>query len=123
MIRSNLCDYSDSYILFKGTITVQITAAAGAAVSHTNKKVIFKNCAPFTDWITEINNTQVADTQKRDVVMPIYNLIEHSDTYLKTSWSLWQYYRDEPILDNNGNFPDDKNDSASFKFWMISFKK
>ena len=55
--------------------------------------------------------------------MPIYNLIEHSDTYLKTSWSLWQYYRDEPILDNNGNFPDDKNDSASFKFWMISFKK
>ena len=76
MIRSNLCDYSDAYILLKGTITVPNTAAAGAAVNNTNKKVIFKNCAPFTDCITEKNNTQVDDAQKIDEVMPIYNLIE-----------------------------------------------
>ena len=75
MIRSSLCDYSNAYILAKGNITVPNTTAAGAAVNNTNKKVIFKNCAPFTDCITEISNTQVADTQKIDIVMPMYNLI------------------------------------------------
>ena len=54
---SFLCDYSDAYILVKGTITVPKTTAAGAAVNNTNKEVIFKNCAPFTNCITEINNT------------------------------------------------------------------
>ena len=51
--------------------------------------------------------------------MPMYNLIEYSDAYSKTSGSLWQYYRDGPALDNNGNitdFPDNNNNSASFKF-------
>ena len=64
MIRSNLCDYSDSYILVKGTITVANTVTAGAAVININKKVIFKNYAPFTNCITEINNAQVDDAQK-----------------------------------------------------------
>ena len=63
MIRSNLRDYSNAYILVKGTITVQNTEAAGAAVNNTNRKVIFKNCTPFTDCITEIYNTQVDDAQ------------------------------------------------------------
>ena len=75
MIRSNLCEYSDTYILVKGTITVPNTTDSGAAVNNTNKKVIFKNCTPFTDCITKINNTQVDDAQKIDVVMPLYNLI------------------------------------------------
>ena len=57
MIRANLCNYSDAYILVKGTITVLNTAAAGAAVNNTNKKVVFKNWAPFNECITEINNT------------------------------------------------------------------
>ena len=74
MVRSNLCDYSDAYILLKGTITVTNTAAAGVAVNNTNKKVIFKNYAPFTDCITEINNTQVDDAHNIDEVMPMYNL-------------------------------------------------
>ena len=74
MIRSNLCDYSDAYILVEGTITVSNTAAAGLAVNDTNKKLIFKNFPPFTDCITEINNTQVDDTQKIYIVMPMYNL-------------------------------------------------
>ena len=116
IIRSSLWDYSDACILIKGTITVPNTVAAGAAVNDTNKKVIFKNCTPFTDCITEINNTQT--DEKFHVVMPMYNLIEYSDAYSKTLASLWQYYRDEPVLDNNGNiidFPDDNN-SVSFKF-------
>ena len=56
MIKSDLCHYSDAYILVKETITVPNAAAAGAEVNNTNKKWIFKSCAPFTDCITEINN-------------------------------------------------------------------
>ena len=118
VVRSNLCDYSDSYILAKGAMTVPNTAAAGTAGSNTNKKVIFKNYAPFTDCITQINNKQIDDAHKIDVVMPMYNLIEYSGAYSKTSVSLWQYYRDEPALDNGNiiDFPDDNNNSASFTF-------
>ena len=57
MLRSSLCDYSDAYILVKGYISVNNTAADNAAGNNTNKKVIFKNCAPFTDCISKINNT------------------------------------------------------------------
>ena len=57
MLKSSLCDYSDAYIVVKGTITVNNTAAADADANNTNKKVIFKNCAPFTNCISEINNT------------------------------------------------------------------
>ena len=56
-------------------------AAAGATVNNTNKKVIFKNCVPFTNCITEVNNTQVDDAQKIDIVMPTYNFVEYSDAY------------------------------------------
>ena len=94
MIKPNLCDYSGTYILFKGTISVPNTAAPGTAVNNTNKEVIFKKCAPFTNCTTEINNMQVENTEHIDIVMPMYNLIECSDAYSKTSASLWQYYRD-----------------------------
>ena len=94
MIRSNLCDYSDAYVHIKATI-----AAAAAPVNNTNKKLIFKNCAPFTNCISKKNNTQVDDAQDSDIVIPIHNLIEYGDIYLKTSTSLWQYYRDEPALE------------------------
>ena len=63
MIRSNLCGYSDTYILVKGTITVPHMATEGVAVNNTNKKVIFKNFAPVTNCITEINNTQIDDAR------------------------------------------------------------
>ena len=119
VIRSNLCDYSDAYILVKGTITVLNMVAVGAAIYNTNKRVIFKNCAPFTNRITKINNAQVEDAQDFNIVMSMYNLIEYSDAYLKTSGSLWQYYRDELALDTNDNFihfPDKSNNSNSFKF-------
>ena len=85
---------SDTYVLVKWTVTVPNTAAAGAAVNNINNRVIFKNCAPFIDCITQINNTQVDDAQKIDIVMPMYNLIEYSNSYSKTPESIWQYYRD-----------------------------
>ena len=101
MLKSSLCDYSDAYILVKGTSSVNNTAAEGAAVNNTNKKVTFKNCAPFTNCISEINNTQIDNAKDIDIVMPMYNLIEYSDNYAKTTGSLWQYCKDIPALINN----------------------
>ena len=66
------------------------TAAAGANANNVNKKLIFKNCAPFTNCISEINNTQVDNTKDIDIAMLMYNLIEYSDNYSETSGSLWQ---------------------------------
>ena len=97
MISSSLCDYSDAYILVK----VPNTVDEGAAVNNTNKEVVLKNCAPITNCITETNNTQVHYAEDIDIVIPMYNLIEYSNAYSKTSESLWQYYRDEPSIDDN----------------------
>ena len=96
MLKSSLCDYSDAFILVKGTISVNNTDAADAAANNTNKKVIFKNCVPFTNFISEINNTQLDIAKYIDIVMPMYNLIEYSDNYAKTTGSLWQYCKDIP---------------------------
>ena len=101
MLKSSKCDYSDAYILVKGTISVNNTAAQGAAANNTNKKVIFKNCAPFTNCISEINNTQIDNAKDIDIVMPMYNLIEYSDNYAKTTGSLWQYCKDIPARNDN----------------------
>ena len=73
MLRSSLCDYSDSYTLVKGNIMVNNTAAEGAAATNTNKKVIFKNCTPFTKCISKINHTQIDDAEYIDIVIPMYN--------------------------------------------------
>ena len=118
MLRSSLCDYGDAYILVKVNITVNDTAA-GAAADNTNKKVIFKNCTPFTNCISKINNTEIDNAQYIDIVMPMYNLIEYSDNYSKTSGSLWQYCKYIPAVDDDGaivNFNGDNNtDSFNFK--------
>ena len=118
MLRSSLCDYSDAYILVNGNITVNNTAAAGADANNTNKKVICKSCAPFTNCISKINNEQIDNAEYIDIVMPMYNLIENSDNYSKISGSLWQYCEDIPAVNNNGaivNFNRD-NDTDSFNF-------
>ena len=121
MLKSSLCDCSDAYILVKGTITVNNTAAADAGANNTNKKVIFKNCAPFTICISEINITQVDNVKDIDIVMPMYNLIECSDNYSKTS-GLWQYCKDIPAVNNNNaivNFSNNNlTDSFNFKIKM-----
>ena len=80
--------------------------------------MIFKNCAPFSDCISRINNKEIDHAKDIDVEIPIYNLIECSDNYLKTSRSLWQYYRDEPFMNNHGVITDvhDGPDNVSFKY-------
>ena len=119
MLRSSLCDYDNAYILAKGNISVNNTAAEGAAANNTNKKVIFKNCAPFTNCISKINNTQIDNAEYIDIVMPMYNLIEYSDNYSKTSGSLWQYCKDIPGVDDDGDIVDfngaNATDSFNFK--------
>ena len=75
MLRSSLCDYSDAYIVVKGNISVNNTAAAAADPNNRNKKVIFKNGEPFTNSISKINNTQLNNAEYIDIVMPVYNLI------------------------------------------------
>ena len=85
MLKSSLCDYSDAYIFVKGKITIT-EAGADAAVRQADERdkgVAFKNCAPFTDCISGINNTQIDNAKDIDIVMPIYNLIEYSDNYSK----------------------------------------
>ena len=72
MSKSSLCGYTDAYILVKGTIAVPNTAATGAASNNSNKKIIIKNCAPFTDCIRKISNTQVHNAKNIDVVMPMH---------------------------------------------------
>ena len=81
MLRSSLCDYSDANVLVKGNISVNNTAGAAVAANNTNKKVIFKNCAPFTNCISKINNTQIDNAEYIDIEMPMYNLKEYSDNY------------------------------------------
>ena len=81
--------------------------------------MIFKNYAPFTDCISKINNTQVDNAEDIDVVMPMYNVMEYSDNYSKTSGSLWQYCKDIPAVNNDGDIVDfngaNATDSFNFK--------
>ena len=121
MLRSNLCDYSDAYILVSATIT------ATNSPKHRNrsskpkqqKNIIIENCTPFTNCSSEIKNTQLDNAKGIDTVIPMNNLIEYFDNYSKTSRSLWQSYRDESFINYDGaitDFPADNNNSASFKF-------
>ena len=109
-------------ILVKGTITVNNTAAADTDANNTNKKVIFRNCAPFPNCISEINNTKVDNAKDIDIVMPMYKLIEYSNNYSKTSGSMWQYCKDVPALGNTNaivNFAENSlTDSFNFKVKM-----
>ena len=117
MLTSSSCDYSDAYILVNGNISVNNTAGASAVANNTNKKVI---CAPFTDCMSKINNTKIDSTKDIDIVIPMYNLIEYSDNYSKTSASLCQYCKDIPAVNNNNSNIVDFNganatDSFNFK--------
>ena len=91
MLRSYLCDFSDAYIVVKGDIIVTNPDNA-----KRDRSVAFKNNAPFINCISKINGVKIDDAEDLDVVMPIYNLLEYSKNYRKTTSSLWNYYRDEP---------------------------
>ena len=118
MLRSRLCDYSDAYILVKGTTTVANTDVAEVAGKNGDKKVIFKNCASLTSCISRMNNTEIDDAQYIYVVMPMHNLIEYSDNYSKKSGILWQFCRDVPAVNDDGEitaFSESNADTNSFK--------
>ena len=91
MLRSDLCDFSDAYIVVKGTITVVRSNNA-----KRNKATALKNNAPFINCISKINGVKIDNTEDLDVVMPMCNLLEYSKNYKKTTGSLWNYYRDQP---------------------------
>ena len=117
MLRSILCNHSDAQILLNATITAPNTAVSQAE-SNNRKNITIKNCATFTNCISEINNTQIDNAKEIGIVMPMYNLIEYSDNYFKTSRSLWHCCRDKPFLNavgTIGDFPADNNNSALFK--------
>ena len=77
MLNSSFCDCSDAYILVEGTVTVVSTLTTTADVNNTNKKVILKNCTPFTDCTSKISNNLIDNVKDHDIVMPVYNLMIH----------------------------------------------
>ena len=121
MLRSNLCDYSDAYILVKGTITVTAPGVKNNANNirdKRNRPVILKNNAPFLSCITRINGELIEDADDLDIVMSMYNLLEYSKNYRKTIGSLYNYYRDELSDDaDDNNFDNIKVvNSNTFKY-------
>ena len=104
ILRSDLCDYSDVYVLVSGTITVTANAGANNIRDKKGRKLILKNNASFVSCITRINNELIEDSDDLDIVMPMYNLLEYSKNYRKTIGSLHNYYRDELTNHNNNNF-------------------
>ena len=102
MLRSDLCDYSDTYIVVKGNIIVTNPNDA-----KRNKEVAFKNYASFINCISNINGEKIDNAEDLDVVMPMYNLLVYCKNYRKTTGSLWIYYRDErsnPLSANSESF-------------------
>ena len=112
MLRSSLFDYSDVYALVSGAITV---AALVVGRGNNNIQVVFKNCALFVNCIIKLNNTQLVNSKGINVVRPMYNLIEFSGSYSKTSGGLWQYYRDEQALTDIATLDVFPDNSALFK--------
>ena len=90
VIKSNLCDYSDAYILLTGNIQNK----------PANSVVAFKNCAPFRTCDVTTNDEHVEKAEDLDIVMPMYNLLEYPDNYQDSTGSLYQFKRDEPPDDN-----------------------
>ena len=94
MLRSDLCDYADAYVLVNGTITVTVNGDNNNANNIRDKKnrpLILKNNAPFISCITKINNELIEDAEDLDIVMPMYNLLEYSKNYRKTKGSFYNY--------------------------------
>ena len=105
MLKSYLCGFSDAYIIVEGDITLEGDNNA----NKRNKNFAFKNNAPFINCISKFNSVKIDNAEDLDVVMLMYNLLEHSKNYRKTTGSLWNYYRDEPINLLSSN-------SESFKY-------
>ena len=89
MLRSDLCNYSDAYVVVKGEITLE----GDNDGNKQNKNLTFKNNSPFINCISKINGIKIDNAEDLDVVMSMYNLLEYSKNYKKTTGSLWSYYR------------------------------
>ena len=107
VLKPNLCDYAEAYILIDGTIR--------AAAANANTRLALKNCAPFTKFNLEINDEHIDTAENLDIVMPMYNLIEYSDNYQDSSATRYQYKQDEPPEANAINDLT-TNNSSSFKY-------
>ena len=106
ILKSNLCDYNDDYILVRGNITI---------IGYQVTKIAFRNCAPFTKCTTKIDGAKIDDVEDLDVVMPMYNLIESSSNYSETTGSLWFYSKDEGI-NFNSDIANNNNNFKSFEY-------
>ena len=101
--------------IVKGTISISPVPPPASNPSNNDKEVVFKNCVPFNNSISEIKNTNIDHAKYIEIVIPTYSLIESSYNYSRTLESLWQYYRDAPSLDDDdifAYFPAANNDSA-----------
>ena len=128
ILRSNLCDYSDVYILVNGTITVRalgVNNNANNIRDKRNRPVILKNNAPFVSCITRINGELIEDADDLDIVMPMYNLLEYSKNYRKSIGSLYNYCRDElsdnTDDDNFGNIKVVNSNTFKYKNKIIGY--
>ena len=113
MLRSDLCEFSDVYIVVKGIVTV---SADEKDREEMNKQSILKNNASFLSCISKINGVLVENAEDLDIVMPMYNLLECSKHYSKTSASLWIYYRDELTDETNDDNGPSNNVISSKSF-------
>ena len=111
MLRSDLGDYGDAYIDVKGKITV-----TNPNNNAYETELAFKNRALFLSCISKINNALIDNAEDLDIVMPMYNLLEYSKNYKKTTGSLFNYYRDEPNSDALGNINYSVKNSKSFDY-------
>ena len=113
VLKPNLCDYAETYILIDGTIR--------AAAANANTKLALKNCAPFTKYNLEINDEHVDTAENLDITTPMYNLIEYSDNYQDSSTTLYQYKRDEPPEDDAvADLTADNSSSFKYKVSLLS---
>ena len=121
VLKPNLCDYADAYILVDATIRAEAEAPPLAApiANIANARLALKNCAPFTKCNLEINDEHVDKAENLDIAMPMYNLIEYSDNYQDSSATLYQYKRDEPPDDIADNLTQDNSKSFDYKIKLL----
>ena len=115
ILRSDLCDYNDAYIALKGVVTI---SAEERERDEMNRDFVLKNNAPFFSCVSRINYVLIGNAEDLQFVMPLYNLLEYSKNYSKTSGSLQNYYRNELTDEANDNNGPNKNviNSESFKY-------
>ena len=112
VLKPNLCDYGEAYILIDGTIR--------AAAANANTRLALKSCAPVTKCNLEINDEHVDTAENLDITMPMYNLIEYSDNFQDSSATLYQYKRDEPPEANAiADLTADNSSSFKYKFSLL----